>query len=140
MQKDESTISVVIEVPRGGLAKRRLDGSIEFVAPVPCPFNYGSIVGRVAADGDPEDALVLGARLRRGETIEVQVWGRVRFMDAGCVDDKWVCGAAEPTALERRMVTRFFKVYGGIKRGVNRLRGRSGPTGFVGYDSTRIAQ
>ena len=34
---------VVIEVPRGGFLKRGSSGSIDFVSPLPCPFNYGAV-------------------------------------------------------------------------------------------------
>jgi hypothetical protein len=41
---------VSIEVPRWGFVKRRADGGVDFVSPIPCPYNYGSILGLVAPD------------------------------------------------------------------------------------------
>ena len=36
-------IEVVIEIPRGSFLKRGSTGHIDFVSPLPCPFNYGSV-------------------------------------------------------------------------------------------------
>ena len=35
-------LEVVIEIPRGSFLKRGSSGRIDFVSPLPCPFNYGS--------------------------------------------------------------------------------------------------
>ena len=57
-------VDVVIEVPRDFL-KRGTTGHVDFVSPLPCPFNYGS-VPIVGLEGDLLDALVLGPRLGLG--------------------------------------------------------------------------
>ena len=36
-------LEIVIEVPRGSFLKRGLTGRIDFVSPLPCPFNYGAV-------------------------------------------------------------------------------------------------
>jgi inorganic pyrophosphatase len=36
-------IEVVIEVPRGSFLKRGSTGHVDFISPLPCPFNYGSV-------------------------------------------------------------------------------------------------
>ena len=36
-------VEVVIEVPRGSFLKRGSTGHIDFISPLPCPFNYGSV-------------------------------------------------------------------------------------------------
>jgi len=36
-------VEVVIEVPRGSFLKRGSSGHIDFVSPLPCPFNYGAV-------------------------------------------------------------------------------------------------
>jgi inorganic pyrophosphatase len=59
-------LDVVIEVPLGSFIKRRDDGRVDFVSPVPCPFNYGSVPDTLSGDGDRVDAVVLGPRLPRG--------------------------------------------------------------------------
>ncbi|KAA0206076.1 hypothetical protein EDM68_03655 [Candidatus Uhrbacteria bacterium] len=70
-----------IEVPRGGFVKRGPDGRVDFVSPVPCPFNYGSAIGYWSADGDPTDVIVLGPRLGRGHRGNLPVFARVRMRD-----------------------------------------------------------
>ena len=68
MDRAPKAVEVIIEVPRGGFIKRHPDGAVDFVSPVPCPFNYGSVEGSEAADGDPQDALVLGPTLQPGHS------------------------------------------------------------------------
>jgi len=36
-------LEVVIEIPRRSFLKRGSTGHIDFVSPLPCPFNYGSV-------------------------------------------------------------------------------------------------
>ena len=36
-------VDVVIEIPRGSFLKRGSTGHVDFVSPLPCPFNYGSV-------------------------------------------------------------------------------------------------
>lgn len=123
---------VTVEVSRGSFVKRGVKGEIEFVSPLPCPFNYGSVMGSLADDGDPQDALVLGARRARKSQIETQVWAVVRFMDDGLVDDKWICGVAQPTGVELAVVRCFFRTYAWSKWLMSRFQGRLGRTCFLG--------
>jgi inorganic pyrophosphatase len=53
---------VVIEVPRGSFLKRGSTGHVDFISPLPCPFNYGSVPIYLGLEGDLLDALVLGKR------------------------------------------------------------------------------
>jgi inorganic pyrophosphatase len=126
-------VEVEIEVPRFGFVKRRADRSIDFVSPLPCPFNYGSILGRVAADGDPLDAVVLGARLARGTRVRVPVVAIVGFVDAGDDDPKIICSSAPLTARSRGRIARFFRVYAIAKRILHGARRRAGATRYLGY-------
>ena len=57
-------VEVVIEVPRFSFLKRGSTGHIDFISPLPCPFNYGSVPTHLGMEGDLLDALVLGPRLR----------------------------------------------------------------------------
>ena len=127
-------VRVLIETPKGSFLKRDSRGRIDFVSPLPCPFNYGSVEGTRAADGEPVDALVLGPRLPRGTTVVAHVLGRARFVDAGEPDDKWLCALEERElrAAERRSITRFFRVYALVKRAANARRRPGGPTAFSG--------
>ncbi len=126
-------VRVHIEVARGGLVKRRPDGSVDFISPLPCPYNYGSVVGSRAADGDPVDAIVLGPRLAVGHIGEFEVRAAIRFIDAGDIDDKLICAAGPLTAAQRRGVMLFMRTYALAKRRLNRARGRPGETVVQGW-------
>ncbi|MCB0105971.1 MAG: inorganic diphosphatase [Caldilineaceae bacterium] len=78
-----ATVTVVIEAPRLSMIKRRSDGAIDFFSPLPCPYNYGSIPGRWADDGDPLDAVVMGPRLPAGARVHLPVVGVIDFVDGG---------------------------------------------------------
>jgi inorganic pyrophosphatase len=137
-------IRVVIEVPRGGFIKRRSDGSFDFISPLPCPYNYGSLIGTRASDGEPVDALVLGPPLRHGDEVEVTVRAAIGFVDAGVFDPKVICADHPLTRQERRKVARFFRRYALFKRGINALRtepgsmgGRTVSTGWLPLETAR---
>lgn len=134
MESFPDSVEVVVETPRGSFVKWRPDGGVRFATPIPAPYNYGSVPGTMAPDGDPQDALVLGPRLPRGHVGRWRVQGMVRFTDGGRPDDKWVCGDAPPSAFERLRIGLFFHVYARAKGVANRLRGR-GPTRYAGYAS-----
>ncbi|MEX1363256.1 MAG: inorganic diphosphatase [Nannocystaceae bacterium] len=126
-------LTVIIEVPRGGMVKRRGDGSVDFVA-LPSPFNYGSVVGTVAADGDPLDAIVLGPRLPPGRTVQRRPLAVYGFVDRGLLDPKIVCGESLVLGgADRRAVERFFAVYSRFKRGLQRLRKQPERTEVLGW-------
>ena len=117
-------VHVRIEVPRWSFVKRKADGRVDLVSPLPCPYNYGSVIGSLAPDGDPLDALVLGPRLAFGVTVETRAWAVMGFVDDGVADPKLVCAAEVPTLAQRAGVARFFVAYAGFKRAVALLRGR----------------
>lgn len=125
-------LKVRIEVPRGSFVKPSPDGErVDLVAPLPSPFNYGSVLGTAGPDGDPWDAVVLGARLPRGTVVEAPVWGRVDFLDGGQPDPKWVVGAWPPRRRHWAALRVFFVVYGMLKSGRDLLRGRRPQSGAV---------
>lgn len=128
-----SKLEVLVEHPRRAIIKRREDGSVDFVSPLPCPYNYGSVPGTRAADGDREDALVLGPRLAKGTRLQVRVLARANFYDAGSFDGKWVCGQ-QMSARQRQGLIAFFHVYARCKAVLNWLRGVRGKTSFEGLD------
>jgi len=125
-------LTVVIEVPLHGMIKRRQDKSIDFIA-LPSPFNYGSVVGTVAPDGDPLDALVLGPRLTTGELVERTPLAVYGFVDRGQLDPKIVCGDRPLSPAQRRSVERFFRVYARFKRALAWARGQGEPTEVLGW-------
>ncbi len=127
---------VTIEYPRWSMIKRRSDGSLDFVAPLPCPYNYGSISGRRSGDGDLLDAVVLGPRLPAGTLRSVQVLGVVGFLDLGVHDPKVICGISSMgplSARERAGLELFFRSYAGFKRALAWTRGRPEPTRYLGW-------
>ena len=101
---------MVVEVPRLSFVKRGPTGAIDFLSPLPCPFNYGSVPGTLAEDGDPLDAILLGRRRARGQRVSGRVLGVVGFLDAGVPDPKLVLG--ERLRLRDRLqLEAFFRVY-----------------------------
>ena len=126
-------LEVMIELPLHTILKRREDGRIDFISPLPCPYNYGSVPGTEAADGDREDALLLGPRLPKGHRARAHVLARANFYDAGSFDGKWVCGESM-TERERQGLVVFFHVYARCKAMLNWLRGVRGRTAFEGLE------
>lgn len=132
-------VQVVIEVPRGSFFKRGSTGRIDFVSPLPCPFNYGSVPSHVGLDGDLLDALVLGPRLPLGTRKGVFAWGAVTLTDRGMRDDKLVCCDHSPSSAERASVLRFFNLYAKCKGLLNIWRGRPGRNACEGWCDSREA-
>mgnify|MGYP003596279351 CR=1 FL=1 len=124
---------VTVEYPRWSMIKRRGDGSIDFVSPLPCPYNYGSIADRRSGDGDLLDAVVLGPRLPVGARLQLIAVGVVGFLDLGVHDPKVICSAGPLSARERAGLELFFRVYARFKHALARLRGRPEATGYLGW-------
>jgi len=124
---------VVIEIPKGSFLKRGSTGDIDFVSPLPCPYNYGSIPRYLGLEGDLLDALVLGPRLPRGTRIRLKAWGAVVLTDRGMSDDKLVCSLNRPSATERKRVLAFFRCYARCKALLNRWRRRPGRNACDGW-------
>ena len=116
----------MIEVPRGSFLKRGSSGHIDFVSPLPCPFNYGAVPGMLGLEGDLLDALVLGPRLRYGTRVQVTAWAAVTLADRGLFDDKLICSEHRPSSDEIDRVLRFFHFYARCKGLLNLLRHRPG--------------
>ncbi len=130
------SVCAVIEVPKWSFIKRELHdgGGVDFVSPVPCPFNYGHVPGMQGQDGDPVDALVLGSRRGVGSKLELPVFAVVRFLDGGCADDKLVLAEKPPTDAQILWIRAFFVVYTVAKKCLNNWRGIPGSTGLVRID------
>ena len=132
-------IEVVIEIPRGSFLKRGSSGHIDFVSPLPCPFNYGSVPLYVGMEGDLLDALVLGPRLPLGARLRVRAWGAVTLIDRGMQDDKLVCSDRPVTASQRQAVLRFFQFYATCKGLLNLWRCRPGRNACEGWHAADYA-
>jgi inorganic pyrophosphatase len=128
-----SEVDVVIEVPRGSFVKRGSTGRVDFISPLPCPFNYGSVPAYIGLEGDLLDAVVLGPRLPLGAHVRVKAWGAVILTDRGMTDDKLICSNQRVTAAEQRMVLRFFGLYARCKGLLNLWRRRPGRNACDGW-------
>ena len=126
-------LDVVIEVPRGSFLKRGLTGRIDFVSPLPCPFNYGAVPSHLGLEGDLLDALVLGPRLRFGTRLRLRAWGAVTLTDRGMSDDKLVCSIRRPSSEECAEVLRFFHFYARCKALLNFVKRRPGRNACEGW-------
>jgi len=124
-------VPIVIEVPRFSFVKRGPRGAIDFLSPFPSPFNYGSIPGTHAEDGEPRDVLLLGPRLARGTRTEAPVLGVVHFLDGGIPDPKVVTGVAL-TGSDRATIDGFFRFYALVKRCAGRR-----PSRYEGFREAR---
>lgn len=136
---DAPEVEVVIEIPRGSFIKRGSTGHVDFVSPLPCPFNYGSVPQFVGLEGDLLDAVVLGPRLARGARVRVRAYGAVGLTDRGLYDDKLICAERPPPRWQRRWVVRFFRFYALCKGVLNRARQRRGMTRCEGWCAAREA-
>jgi inorganic pyrophosphatase len=132
-------VGVVIEIPRGSFLKRGWNGSVDFISPFPCPFNYGSIQDYIGGDGDLLDAVVLGPRLPRGKMVSVFAYGAIGLTDRGMYDDKLICSNRPLGTCQRHLVLIFFHIYALSKRMLNFYRGRSGHTYCNGWGSAANA-
>ena len=126
-------VEVVIEIPRGSFLKRGSTGHVDFISPLPCPFNYGSVPKLLGREGDLLDALVLGPRLPLGTRIRVKAWGAVTQTDRGMSDDKLICSDHPPSLFERQNVLRFFHFYAKCKALLNIWRRRPGRNACEGW-------
>jgi len=132
-------VEVVVEVPRGSFLKRGSTGTIDFVSPLPCPFNYGSVPSLLGLEGDLLDALVLGPRLCFGTHVRVKAWGAVTLTDRGLSDDKLICCEHQPSIAQIRAVLRFFHFYAKSKGLLNLWRRRPGRNACDGWCAASFA-
>jgi len=132
-------LEVLIEIPRGSFIKRGSTGHVDFVSPLPCPFNYGSVPQYIGLEGDLLDAVVLGPRLPFGTRTRVRAWGAVVLTDRGMTDDKLICSHEPLSPDQRRMVLRFFHFYAKCKGVLNLLRRRPGRNACDGWCDAKAA-
>lgn len=126
-------VEVVIEIPRGSFLKRGSTGHIDFISPLPCPYNYGSVPKFLGLEGDLLDALILGPRLPVGTRLRVKAWGAVILTDRGMTDDKLICSDHRPSLSECQRVLRFFRFYAKCKGFLNIWRRRPGRNACEGW-------
>ncbi len=132
-------VEVVIEIPRGSFLKRGSSGSLDFVSPFPCPFNYGSVEAYLGLEGDLLDAVVLGPRLKRGARVSVQALGAIGLTDRGMYDDKLICSDVALGHWQRISILLFFRIYARCKGLLNVYRRRAGRNACEGWCDVREA-
>jgi len=132
-------VVVVIEIPRGSFLKRGSTGHVDFISPLPCPFNYGSVPNLVGLEGDLLDAVVLGPRLPLGTRVRVKAWGAVTLTDRGMSDDKLICSTKPLGLSEQHQMLQFFRLYARCKALLNWWRRRPGRNGCDGWIDARLA-
>ena len=121
-------MKIIIETPKFGFVKRKDNGSIDYISPIPSLFNYGSVPNTEGADGDREDAILLGRRRKFDEVIEADVQGVVKFWDKGEYDPKHILGEKPPIFTERVVLRLFFGVFSLAKKLLNFARRKKGRT------------
>jgi len=139
LYKEVPVVEVIIEIPRGSFLKRGSTGELDFISPLPCPFNYGSIPAFIGLDGDLLDAVVLGPRLPLGATVKVHAWGVIRMIDRGLYDDKLICSRSPISPWKQRLIFLFFIIYAKAKSLINLTRGRKGRNSCEGWHETEGA-
>jgi len=132
-------VEVVIEIPRGSFLKRGSTGQLDFISPLPCPFNYGSVDEYIGLEGDLLDAVVLGPRLQRGARVTVKAFGAVGLTDRGMYDDKLICSHRPVRPRHRVLILFFFRFYARCKGLLNYFRGRAGRNACEGWCDAKEA-
>lgn len=138
-QAELPLVTVTIEVPRGSFLKRGLGGQVDFVSPLPCPFNYGAVEDYIGLEGDLLDAVVLGPRLPFGTRVSVTAFGAIGLTDRGMYDDKLICSTWSVSAEQRDRLLAFFRFYARCKGLMNFVRGRPGRNACEGWGDARTA-
>lgn len=139
MYQDVPLVEVVIEIPRGSFLKRGSTGELDFISPLPCPYNYGSIPAFIGLEGDLLDAVVLGPRLPVGKKVKIYAWGAIGLTDRGLYDDKLICSQYPISHWQQRLVITFFKIYARAKSLLNMIRGRKGLNRCEGWGKAESA-
>ncbi len=139
MTKRSFLVEVIIEIPRGSFLKRGSTGELDYISPIPCPFNYGSIPAFIGLDGDLLDAVVLGPRLPVGTTVSVHAWGAIGLIDHGFKDDKLICSFSPIPPWKQQLILLFFMVYAKAKNLINLLKGHKGRNSCEGWREAESA-
>ncbi len=132
-------VDVKIEIPRGSFLKTGSAGELDFLSPLPCPFNYGSVPGLLGGEGDLLDAVVLGPRIPRGQQIRIPAWGAIGLHERHLYDDKLICAVAPPGRFQQQWIVSFFHFYAYCKGVLNYLRRQQGASYCSGWGSAQAA-
>ncbi len=132
-QPPTPVVEVIIEIPRGSFIKRGSSGQLDFISPIPCPFNYGSVLAYTGLDGDFLDAVVLGPRMPAGTRINVPALLAISLIDRGFHDDKLVCSDEPIPEWKKTYILLFFKLYAKAKILINFAKGHKGRNSCEGW-------
>ena len=124
---------MTIEVPRGSFVKRGSSGDVDFISPLPCPYNYGAVERFIGMEGDLLDAVLLGPRKAFGSRWKTLAWGAITLVDRGMADDKLICSDRPVTSSEKERLLRFFRFYARCKGVLNFFRRRPGRNASGGW-------
>lgn len=109
---------IKIEIKKGSTIKKELhEGGKDETLHQPCPFYYGYIIGTLAPDGDPEDAIVITENDHEvGDEVDYRERGTLYMKDEGGQDNKRVF-ADRPITEEdidqiKKFITEFKKSKG----------------------------
>ncbi len=138
-EREPPELEVVIEIPRGSFLKRGSTGQLDFVSPLPCPFNYGSVETLIGLEGDLLDAVVLGPRLPRGARTTVRAYAAIGLTDRGMYDDKLICSRRPLRPWQASLLLLFFRLYAQCKWLLNLSRGRAGRNACEGWGDAESA-
>lgn len=138
-EQNPPSVEVVIEIPRGSFLKRGSNGRIDFVSPIPCPYNYGSIREYIGGEGDYLDAVVLGPRLPIGSRVQVNAYGAIGLSERFLYDDKLICAHQPITPYDRRNLLLFFNIYSFCKGLLNVVRFQPGRARCEGWGDALAA-
>ncbi len=84
---------VVVETPKWSFTKLGFTSEgykKALTSPIPTPFNYGFIEGTLGEDDMPLDVVILGKKHPLGSKLDLNIIGKVGFIDDGRVDDKFI--------------------------------------------------
>lgn len=139
MDREAPLVDVIIEIPLGSFMKRGSTRELDFISPLPCPFNYGSIPAFIGLEGDLLDAVVLGPRLPLGTKVTVRARGAIGMTDRGLYDDKLICSHSPISPWKQRLILLFFMIYAKAKSLLNLARGFRGHNSCEGWCEAKYA-
>jgi len=131
--KSNSETHAVIEIPAGTLDKFELNkktksiehehknGKPRVVQYLAYPGNYGYIPNTLLSkknggDGDPLDVIVLGAAVKRNDTLPIKIIGALKLLDRGEQDDKLIAVSVNTPFSEVKNMIELDEKFHGVSK------------------------
>ncbi|MBW6451193.1 MAG: inorganic diphosphatase [DPANN group archaeon] len=112
-------MKVTIEITKGSFIKSSITPTktkLEFISPIPIPFNYGFINDTQSGDSEALDIIIFGEKLKRGSKLDISASGIILFKDNNVKDYKIIASTDKKNKTYRKIITYlFFKLYATIK-------------------------